>query len=116
MFDRERHPVDVTHRGTAYRFYARELGYLHLQEIFSKPHEGGGETVKRLNEVLLASIEQEDGTLVFPTLQALRDAPKAVYEACLEGVMKAQALTAKSDGPVAESEGNVKRSKTSGMN
>lgn len=90
MFDRERHPVDVTHKGQSYRFYARELGYIHFQELCSAKYpEPRG--VHILNAVAVASIETEDGKPAF-TLQTWRDAPKSVAEPLSQAAMKAQGI------------------------
>lgn len=112
MFERERHPIDVTYAGKAFRFYARELGYLHLQEIFGRVHEGN-QNQARMKEALIECIENEDGSQAFPDAKALRDCPRVVFEACTESMMKAQGIgEATSDKPVTE--GNGKRSRTSG--
>lgn len=112
MFERERHPVDVTYAGKPYRFYARELGYLHMQEIFGRAHEVN-QNLARLNEALVESIEKEDATKAFPDAKALRDCPRAIYEACMQSMMKAQGIGEKNDDKPA-TEGNAKRSRTSG--
>lgn len=112
MFERERHPLDVTYAGKALRLYARELGYLHVQEIFGRKHEANQNTA-RVNEALIESIENEDATKAFPDAQALRDCPRSIYEACVLSMLKAQGIEDKAnDKPVTE--GNAKRSRTSG--
>ena len=104
MFERERHPVDLTYKGKSYRFYARELGYMHFQELCSAKYpEPRG--VHILNAVVLASVETEDGKPAF-TAQTWRDAPKAIAEPLSAAAMKAQGIddAAKQDG--AATEGN----------
>jgi hypothetical protein len=117
MFERERHPVDIEHRGKSYRFYARELGYLHLQEILGKRMDDGGHN-RRIADMICACIENEDGSLVFPTIDVLRDAPKSIYEACVAAMLKAQDLEPKGDSAQGDEvpEGNDSASPTSGMN
>lgn len=102
MFDRERHPVDVTHKGQSYRFYARELGYIHFQELCSAKYpEPRG--VHILNAVAVACLETEDGEPAF-TPYTWRNAPKSVAEPLSQAAMKAQGIE---DEKKEGGEGNV---------
>lgn len=90
MFERERHAVDVTHKGKSYRFFARELGYMHFQELCSAKYpEPRG--VHILSAVAVACLESEDGKPAF-TSQTWRDAPKAVAEPLSKAAMQAQGI------------------------
>ena len=90
MFERERHAVDVSYKGQSYRFYARELGYMHFQEICSAKYpEPRGVGV--LSAVAVACLEAEDGTPAFTAL-TWRNAPKAVAEPLSQAAMKAQGI------------------------
>ena len=104
MFERERHAVDVEYKGKSYRFYARELGYIHFQELCAGkyPDPRG---VGVLNAVVLACMETEDGKPAF-SAKDWRDAPKAIAEPISTAAMKAQGINP--DEEKAEGgEGNV---------
>ncbi len=105
MFERERHAVDVEYKGKAYRFYARELGYIHFQEIcgakYSEPH-----TLNLLKAVVLASAENENGSQAF-TAETWRDAPQVVADAISGAVMKAQGIKLQEEKQQEAPEGNV---------
>lgn len=90
MFSLERHAVDVQYKGESFRFYARELGYMHFQELCSAKYpEPRG--VNILNAVVLACIENEDCTPAF-TSHTWRNAPKSVAEPITSAAMKAQGI------------------------
>ena len=105
MFERERHALDVEHKGKSYRFYARELGYIHFQELCAAKYpEPRG--VHVLNAVVLACMETEDGKPAF-TASDWRNAPKGIAEPVSSAAMKAQGIeTDTEEKPEAESEGN----------
>ena len=97
MFERERHAVDVEYKAKSYRYYARELGYVHFQELCSAKYpEPRG--VHVLTAVAVACLETEDGKPAF-TVQAWRDAPKAVVEPLSLAAMKAQGIEESSEEP-----------------
>lgn len=100
MFDRERHPVDVTHKGQSYRFYARELGYIHFQEL-SRAKYPDPRDIHLMSAVVVASVEKEDGKPAF-TFQTWRDAPQVVVEVVLSAAMKAQGLEYSKEEPPPE--------------
>ncbi len=106
MFKLERHAVDVTYKGESFRFYARELGYIHFQELCAAKYpEPRG--VQVLNAVALACLEAEDGKPAF-TAETWRNAPKSVVEPLSAAVMQAQGINP--DEPEkagAATEGNV---------
>ena len=103
MFQLERHAVDVEHKGQTYRFYAKELGYIHFQELCAAryPEPRG---VHILNAVAIASLETEDGKPAF-TLDTWRSAPKSVAEPLSKAAMKAQGI--EDDAATGSGEGNV---------
>lgn len=105
MFKLERHAVDVTYKGDSFRFYAKELGYIHFQELCAAKYpEPRG--VHVLNAVVLACMVTEDGKPAF-TLDAWRNAPKSVAEVVSSAAMKAQGIEDdKEEKPEASSEGN----------
>lgn len=105
MFERERHAVDVEYKGQSYRFYARELGYMHFQEICSgKYPEPRGVAI--LSAVAVACLESEDGKPAF-TAMTWRDAPKAVAEPLSKAAMKAQGVEETADDRPEPAPGNV---------
>lgn len=106
QFPTERHALDLEYKGQSYRLFARELGYIHFQELCSAkyPDPRG---VGVLNAVVLACMETEDGKPAF-TAQTWRDAPKAIAEPVSTAAMKAQGINPEEDDkPEAATEGNV---------
>ncbi len=90
MFERERHAVDVEYKGKSYRYYARELGYMHFQELSQRKYDEP-RGMRILSAVVLACVETEDGKPAF-TPETWRDAPKAVAEPLAMAAMKAQGI------------------------
>lgn len=104
MFKRERHAVDVSYKGESFRFYARELGYIHFQELCSAKYpEPRG--VHILNAVVLACMESEDEKPAF-TADAWRNAPKSVAEPISKAAMKAQGIEDDEEKSSGDAEGN----------
>lgn len=91
MFERERHRLDpIQHKGKTYQYFARELGYIHFQELCAAKYpEPRGVSI--LTAVVLACMESEDGKPAF-TAADWRDAPKAVVEPVSKAAMQAQGI------------------------
>ena len=117
-----RHPLTVTIADTSHDYFIRELGYLHLQEIMRKSREEADKALAGLalmQAVVLASVEEPDGTLSY-TADTWRDEVQHAVVEVGKAAMKAQGIDidkAKDEPELTleQSEGNESPPRNSGV-
>jgi hypothetical protein len=119
-----RHPLTVTIGDQSHEYFIRELGYLHLQELIRTVKSDRSDTERSglalMQAIVLASVEESDGSLSYQAEDWRNELERAVLEIG-KAAMKVNGLDidkAKENAEVteAEVEGNEQPSRKSGVN